>query len=43
MAGARVSNVIRCSAQNNPTLGTGWEAEKTSSQGDLAKNSGQRD
>ena len=43
MAGARVSNATRSTAQNSPTLDTGWEAEKRSSQGDLAKNSGERD
>ena len=43
MAGAHVSNATRCTAQNSPTLGTGWEAEKRSSQGELAKDSGKRD
>ena len=43
MARERVSNATRCTAQNSPTLDTGWKAEKRSSQGDLAKNHGERD
>ena len=43
MAGARVSNATRCTVQNCPTLDTGWEAEKSSSQEDLVKNIGERD
>ena len=43
MAGARVSSVTRCIAQNSPTLDTGWEAENRSTQGDLAKKPGERD
>ena len=43
MAGAGVSNATRCTAQNSPTLDTGWEAEKRLSQGDLGKNHGERD
>ena len=38
MAGARVSNATRCTAQISPTLDTEWDAETMSSQGDLAKN-----
>ena len=43
MAGARVSNATRCTAQNSPTLDTGREAELMLSQGDLAKKHGERD
>ena len=43
MSGARVSNATRCTAQNSPTLDTGWEAEKRSSQVNLAKNHIERD
>ena len=43
MAGARVSNASRSTAQNSPTLGTGWEAENRSSQGDMTKSPGESD
>ena len=38
-----MSNATRWTAQNSPTVDAGYDAEKRSSQGDMAKNPGEGD